>query len=189
MERKAPEVRNYLRCLIQWWNERKNIPSEQDSSLTMIELNSTNKQTIMPASQNPVPKEEIWYPIPEWEGIYEASSFGNIRSVARKISRPHPKNPEKVQERIYGGKVLSPKLNRNGYLEVQLWYQDVPTTASVHRLVCSAFHGKSSYRDVNHKDGNKTNNYKENLEWMTHKQNCQHREQIKSKLADNITKN
>lgn len=62
MERKAPEVQNYLRCLIQWWNERKNIPSEQDSSLTMIELNSTNKQTIMPASQNPVPKEEIELP-------------------------------------------------------------------------------------------------------------------------------
>lgn len=72
-------------------------------------------------------------------------------------------------------KVLSPKVNHDGYLRIQLWDKGKCEFVSIHRLVAEAFipnpHGKPF---VNHIDGNKQHNSVENLEWCTQKENIAH---------------
>ena len=119
--------------------------------------------------------EKEWRSIPGWEGCYEACSDGQIRSVRRVLERPHPKNPSKIQSRPYGGKLLTPQMGTTGYLAVNLWQHNKGITKAVHILVCSAFHGRREGRmDVNHKNGCKTDNRSENLEWATRRDNLMH---------------
>lgn len=115
---------------------------------------------------------EIWKPIPGWEGMYEASSEGSIRSLDRPVAgltrngKPRPY--------FRRGKVLAPAKSRKGYLAVNLKHPDRPgATREIHRLVCSAFHGPPATHNLHaaHTDGDKTNNRPENLRWATPKQN------------------
>jgi hypothetical protein len=123
--------------------------------------------------------EPEWRPIPGWEGHYEASNAGNIRSVRRVLSRAHPKSPARVQVRSYGGKVLSPKTSANGYAAVNLWRDNKGTTVDVHRLVCAAFNGAAPRgMDVNHINGCRTDNRPNNLEWVTRRENLLHAERV-----------
>lgn len=72
------------------------------------------------------------------------------------------------------GSILSPKVNKKGYLSVPLSPDRV--THRVHRLVATAFIPNDENKpQVNHKDGNKDNNKVENLEWSTNSENQQHR--------------
>lgn len=78
---------------------------------------------------------------------------------------------------VYGknGKPLKPNTNCHGYRYVVLMLDDRPKTVMVHRLVAMAF--CPGYKDglqVNHKDGDKTNNNYTNLEWVTRYDNVQH---------------
>ena len=120
---------------------------------------------------------EEWKSIPGWDGYYEASSLGMIRSVRRILSRPHPKNPLLIRDRAYGGKILSPKIGSGGYPAVSLWKNNRGVTIEVHRLVCSAFTGlMPNGLDVNHINGCRTDNRSINLEWVTRKENLMHSE-------------
>lgn len=118
---------------------------------------------------------EVWAAIPDWVGYYEASNLGRIRSVPRVLCRPHPKNPDKEQCRPYGGKLLSPKQAKNGYLLVQLFRDNRGSMRSIHRLVLSAFTGhEEKQMDVNHINGDRTDNRLGNLEWATRQENLHH---------------
>jgi len=120
-----------------------------------------------------------WMPIPGWEGYYEASSAGKIRSIPRVVARTHPKNTNILQKRIYGGTVLKPKIGRSGYQEVNLWRDNIGKMISVHRLVCAAFTGQMcDGMDVNHINGIRTDNRATNLEWMSRRDNLFYSEQI-----------
>lgn len=114
--------------------------------------------------------EEEWKDIPSWQGLYQASSFGNIRSLENSRQICHR---GVVYTRTYGGKQLSPKRGRGGYLYVNLWKNNCGHMRAVHRLVCEAFnpHKNSSFLVVNHKDGNPQNNFFTNLEFITQKEN------------------
>jgi len=106
-----------------------------------------------------VMEEEIWKDIPGYEGRYQASSLGRIRSL----------NYHQT------GKVgiLVQRLNTNDYFFVLLYKNGAREFISVHRLVCAAFHkNPKGYPCVNHKDENHHNNRADNLEWCTHKYNC-----------------
>lgn len=90
---------------------------------------------------------------------YAADSEGNLYSL-------NYKNSGKV--------VMLRPCVRDGYLQTMLLGDDGRYhTKKVHRLVCSAFYGKSNL-EINHKDGNKLNNHLENLEYCTHSENVQH---------------
>lgn len=101
---------------------------------------------------------EEWKAIPGYEGLYEVSNLGRVRSL-------NYRHTGKTQ-------VLKPQIPKNGYAQVQL-YNNGGKWHSVHRLAAIAFIPNSNnYPEVNHKDENKTNNRVENLEWCDRKYNC-----------------
>jgi len=101
--------------------------------------------------------EEIWKPVINYEDKYLVSNLGNIKSIKR-------------------NKVLSPKVNWDGYLRIQLWRNNKNKYASIHKLVAESFLEKPLGNNivVNHKNGVKNDNRLENLEWVTQQENIQH---------------
>lgn len=116
---------------------------------------------------------EIWKDVVGYEGIYQVSNYGKVKSLTRetKVKRGNETYILPVK-----GRQMKPIIRQHGYLGVQLWGRGGRTrgfkTFSVHRLVAEAFiPNPNNYPEVNHIDEDKTNNRVENLEWCTHKQN------------------
>lgn len=108
---------------------------------------------------------EIWKPIPGWEGLYEASSEGRIRSVARHI-KARTGMTRKLPTRVLRG------ANSRGYRTVVLHKDGIGKSYLVHRLVCEAFHGPCpDGLMVAHTDGTRSNNVPSNLRWATAQEN------------------
>lgn len=99
--------------------------------------------------------EIVWAPIPSQQG-YEASSLGDIR-------------------RSETGKVYSQSVSSEGYLSIAIYADGKRKWRRAHRLVAEAFLGPADGREVNHKNGIKTDNRIENLEWCTKSENIRHR--------------
>ena len=123
---------------------------------------------------------EIWKPIPDYEGRYEASTMGRIRSVDRKT--PHPRNPKMVLPRK--GKILRPELDKYGYPVVVLCKDNKPKTFKIHRLVALTFvDNPNNLPQVDHINAKKYDNRPQNLRWCTTQQNTAWRdEKIRPKV-------
>lgn len=101
-----------------------------------------------------------------YEGYYQVSNFGNVRSLDRII---YGNNMSKYAIK---GKEKIPKMRNNGYLFVALYKNGKCSQLNIHRLVAEAFiDNVNNYPIVNHKDENKTNNNVNNLEWCTYSYN------------------
>lgn len=101
--------------------------------------------------------EEVWKDIEGYEGLYQVSSWGRVRSVFRYY------------------KILRGLKTTNGYLRVALCKNGKTKFHSVHRVVAQAFIPNPQNKpQVNHIDENKDNNHVENLEWCTAKENTNH---------------
>lgn len=101
---------------------------------------------------------EIWRPIKGYDGDYLVSNLGKVKSLKYK-------NP----------KILKPRKNSSGYYAVVLCKNSIKKTLYVHRLVENAFIPNPENKpEVNHLNGDKSNNQVTNLDWVTHKQNVQH---------------
>ncbi len=110
--------------------------------------------------------EEIWKAIPGYEGSYEVSDQGRVRSLDRVV--------EYCDGRLcrFPGRLLALNLNPGGYLQVGLCVSGKRTTRSVHCLVLEAFVGPCPEGcETGHRDGNRTNNCLRNLRYITHSQN------------------
>ena len=108
---------------------------------------------------------EIWKPIKGYEGLYEVSNFGRIRSLDRWCSHRRGKQLKK-------GKILKLLKDTSGYLFVRLCKNNKVKTYLVHRLVAEAFiDNPNNLPQINHKDECKTNNIVSNLEWCDRKYN------------------
>ena len=109
---------------------------------------------------------ELYAPIKGFEGLYEVSTWGNVRSLDRWIVF---KNGKKY---FFKGKILKNRKYNTGYLMIVLYKNGKVKTYSLHRLVAEAFiPNPDNLPCVNHKDEDKTNNYPYNLEWCTVKYN------------------
>lgn len=126
--------------------------------------------------------EEIWKPVVGWEGYYEVSSKGQVKSLSRRMH-----NYTKP------GRILRQHDNGHSYLNVGLHAPGrVDKHAYVHILVAQAFiPNPDNLREVNHKDFNKQNNCVENLEWVTSRENKLHymrSKRAKQKMAERSEK-
>ena len=112
---------------------------------------------------------EIWKDIPGYEGLYQVSSGGSVRSVDRVI--PHKRHGVCNCK----GKELSLVVSRKGYRTVNLMVNGTHYLEFVHRLVATAFiPNPENKSQVNHIDGDKGNNNVNNLEWCSGSENSQH---------------
>lgn len=118
---------------------------------------------------------EIWKPIKGFEGYYEVSNKGRVKSLKRLIQRSYKSRPTKGFEKPQ--KIMTPANNGKGYLWVYLAKEGKAYHKYIHRLVATAFVENSSVEknQINHKDGNKQNNVASNLEWCTARENDLHR--------------
>lgn len=113
--------------------------------------------------------EEIWEDIAGYEGLYQVSNFGRIKSLERIIFHSDGKKT------IHNERMLCPSFDKFNYLNVCLTIDKKTKNHKVHRLVCLAFsENKYGKRTVNHIDGNKSNNNLSNLEWATDSENIKH---------------
>lgn len=110
--------------------------------------------------------EEIWKDIEGYEGLYQVSNLGNVKSLRKRIDKGKC-------HRHFDEKILKPIETNRGYLRVKLCKDRKIKKIRVHRLVAEAFI-KRPELEVNHIDGNKKNNKVENLEWVTQRENKQH---------------
>lgn len=114
---------------------------------------------------------EVWRAVVGYEGYYEVSNWGRVRSLPRMTARG-----------MMGGQILKPVKNKDGYLQVNLYKDGKRQNLKVHRLVGMAFpdmvdwtekaKGKTfDELEINHKSQNREINHVDNLGWMTREEN------------------
>lgn len=114
---------------------------------------------------------ERWKDIPGYEGLYQASTLGNIRTVEGKITSNRLYAIRRWKSRVLKGRGDNPKTGKR----VSLWKNGKVKDWLVARLVAITFLGDPSEAfTVNHKDGNRMNNNIENLEWLSLADNIRH---------------
>lgn len=113
--------------------------------------------------------EEIWKDIPGYEGLYQASSLGRIKSLDRIVTYSNR------NKHIHKGKILIQSELTGGYLYVFLSKKGKVKSCRVHRLVAASFiPNPNNLPQVNHLDKNRKNNSFLNLQWCTGSENQIH---------------
>lgn len=114
---------------------------------------------------------EIWQDICGFEGIYQVSNLGRIKTLDKWL-----KSGNKSQ-RLSTERIIKPIIQHSGYAHVGLWKNQKCKQCRVHRLVAQAFCENDNPEiktQVNHINENKLDNRAENLEWVTPKENTNH---------------
>ena len=120
--------------------------------------------------------KEEWRDVKDYEGIYQVSNMGKVRSLDRLDARGYRRK----------GKIMKLTANINGYQEIKLSNNNIEKSYKVHRLVAIAFIlNPNNLPEVNHKDENKHNNKTENLEFCTRTYNVNYGTRIE-KMVKNI---
>ena len=129
--------------------------------------------------------KEMWKTIPGYEGEYEASTFGMVRSVDRIILKGKRHVPSRVR-----GQIISPYKRSDGYLRVDMSKHGVRRHEKLHSIIARTFIPNPEHKStVNHIDENKLNNTVENLEWMTNEENVNYGtriQRVKEKYGHSI---
>lgn len=114
--------------------------------------------------------DEVWKDVAGFEGLYQVSNMGRVRSVDRYV--PH----KRFGQKFCKGHMMATHVTNSGYLSVNLCRGNKYTSYDVHRLVAIAFLGVHAVDglEVNHIDEDKRNNKVDNLEWVTKSQNNRH---------------
>lgn len=121
--------------------------------------------------------EEIWKDVPGYEGYYQVSNLGEVKSVEREVKFTKRNKQGFDGVRVYPERILKPATDGRGYKFVRLSHHcDKPATLKVHRIVLMAFlpvheDGKDQ---VNHINGLRFDNRLENLEWCSGRENQLH---------------
>lgn len=123
---------------------------------------------------------EIWKDILGYEGLYQVSNLGNVRSLDKFKEVNHKTIHFKY---VVKGKILKYGIDKNGYFHVNLYKNKKPITTKIHKLVAIAFlnHVPNGYTIVvDHIDNDKTNNKLDNLQLISHRENISKNQKNKS---------
>ena len=112
--------------------------------------------------------EEVWKDIKGYVNLYQVSDFGRVKSLGHYTLMKNGKT------RYHKGKIIIHNHYTNGYCFVCLSKNGIHKQFLLHRLVLITFIGEKPGYEVNHIDENKDNNRLDNLEWVTHRYNCQY---------------
>lgn len=112
--------------------------------------------------------EEIWKDIVGYEGIYQVSNLGEVKSLSRIVDRGLLPN------RFQKERILKKSINAQCYYVVNLTKQSKQKVHTVHSLVAMCFIGERKGLDTNHIDSNKLNNCLNNLEYVSRRENTCH---------------
>ena len=119
-------------------------------------------------------ESEVWKDISGYVGLYQVSNFGRVKSLQRVIKVKHPTGCTYTKRWLC--RILKPVKDTNGYSVVSLGKHN---RKLIHRLVAEAFIPNPENKPhINHIDGNKTNNFLENLEWATVSENALHSHRV-----------
>ena len=119
-------------------------------------------------------KNEEWKDIEGWENKYQVSNMGRIKSVERQVEVYSPKKNGTFIKTFYE-KLLKPRRSSNNYQNITLYKDGKTYCYTIHRLVANAFIPNiNNLEEINHMDGDKTNNSIYNLEWISHEDNIKH---------------
>ena len=112
---------------------------------------------------------EVFVDIQGYEGYYQVSNYGNVKSLDRVIKEKTGKT------QTLKGRILKPRINPGGYYHVGLGKNGTRATFAIHQLVARAFiPNPNKKRTVNHINGDKLSNSVSNLEWSTYSENLEH---------------
>src|SRR5574338_196858 len=125
----------------------------------------------------------IWKDILGWEGLYQVSEYGDIKSLDRYVISKNGRR------RFFPGRLRIPEENKEGYLRIRLWNQSNSIKLSVHTLVALAFINSvpDENLEVRHLDGNNQNNHYSNLAWGTKQENAEDSIRHKTHFQKNKT--
>lgn len=162
------EVDKVLECINNEYKNMSRLSLETKTkickqfNITMRELYDIKNNNYTMYKEIYTKNDEVFKPIPNYEE-YSISNYGTILGRS--------------------GNELIPNLNDIGYLYIRLCNDGITTKHRIHRLVAFAFlSNPDNLPEINHIDGNKTNNHVSNLEWCTRKQNVEHA----TKVLDNM---
>lgn len=120
--------------------------------------------------------QEIWKDIKGYEGYYQASNLGRVRSLDRT-----------VKNKSFKGKILKPRYNSKGYTTTALSINGVQKNYLTHRLIALTFiPNPNDYREINHKNEIKDDNSADNLEWCDRVYNMNYGS-IKETIRKNVS--
>jgi hypothetical protein len=125
---------------------------------------------------------EEWADILGYEGFYKVSTHGRVKSLSKIVKSRN--RASGVNTRTIAEGIRKSEPTNNGYLRITLSKDGVNKRISIHRLVAKTFIGNPQEKKaVNHKNGIKTDNRVENLEWVTHSENEIHSYRVLGKVS------
>lgn len=113
---------------------------------------------------------ECWMPIIGYEGFYEVSNLGRIKSLKRDV----PTRDNRIKH--LKEKIIKPQADKKGYSHIVLHKGNIKTIKNIHRIVCETYHKEKYFEKawVNHINGIKNDNRVSNLEFVTASENIKH---------------
>lgn len=116
---------------------------------------------------------EIWKDIQGYEGFYQISNLGNVKSLERVVDKGNGILQHRKE------RIMNKRESVDGYYVAKLNVNKKSKSIAIHILVARHFiDNPNNYPEVNHKDCNRKNNQVDNLEWCTHQQNVEHSKQL-----------